>query len=336
MYRFSFHRPLIALSLGLAAPGVFAALQPLAEAPLASDTELHCHFNRDASTDCTTTYRYTILKPNGREMLSRIDFDYSEDDTFEVLSAQSTQPGAKPVALDATQIDTRTAPNPDQGFSRDKQTSLAFPNLRVGTQIRYTVREHHAAKPLMTQFHYVLKFGPSPARRDRFKARFTAERPLQWRSELFEGFNVSVSQNGKTLDVVQKTPTYLNYINEASNAALLRIPRIEVGSALERQAYFGGFAQAYNQILGANLPPQSAAAVTAVRGLAPAEQVAALMQHINDHYRYLGDWRATERGYVPFNLDEIEQHGYGDCKDLAILLTALLKATGIKIGRAHV
>ncbi|CRM87034.1 Transglutaminase-like superfamily protein [Pseudomonas sp. 22 E 5] len=336
MYRFSFHRPLIAISLGLVAPGVFAALQPLAEAPLASDTELHCHFNRDASTDCTTTYRYTILKPSGREMLSRIDFDYSEGDTFEVISAQSTQPGAKPVALDATQIDTRTAPNPDQGFSRNKQTSLAFPNLRVGTQIRYTVREHHAAKPLMTQFHYVLKFGASPARRDRFKARFTAERPIQWRSELFEGFSVTPSQNGKTLDVVQKAPTYLNYINEASNAALLRIPRIEIGSALERQAYFGAFAQRYNQILGANLPPQGAAAVVAVRGLAPAEQVAALMQHINDHYRYLGDWRATERGYVPFNLAEIEQHGYGDCKDLAILLTALLKASGIKAETAWV
>ncbi|UII73478.1 DUF3857 domain-containing transglutaminase family protein [Pseudomonas sp. HN11] len=336
MYLFSFHRPLIAISLGFAAPGVFAALQPQAEAPLASDTELHCHFNRDASTDCTTTYRYTILKPSGREMLSRIDFDYSEGDTFEVISAQSTQPGAKPMALDATQIDTRTAPNPDQGFSRDKQTSLAFPNLRVGTQIRYTVREHHAAKPLMTQFHYVLKFGPSPARRDQFKARFTAERPIQWRSELFEGFSVTLSQNGKTLDVVQKAPTYLNYINEASNAALLRIPRIEVGSALERQAYFGGFAQRYNQILGASLPPQSAAAVVAVRGLTPAEQVAALLQHINDHYRYLGDWRATERGYVPFNLAEIEQHGYGDCKDLAILLTALLKTSGIKAETAWV
>ena len=60
------------------------------------------------------------------------------------------------------------------------------------------------------------------------------------------------------------------------------------------------------------------------------------MQHINDHYRYLGDWRATERGYVPFNLDEIEQHGYGDCKDLAILLTAMLKASGIKAETAWV
>ncbi|MBC3246140.1 DUF3857 domain-containing transglutaminase family protein [Pseudomonas lurida] len=336
MYRFSFHRPLIALSLGLVSPCVFAAKQPLAEAPLASDTDLQCHFNRDASTDCTTTYRYTILKSNGREMLSRIDFDYSEGDTFEVISAQSTQPGAKPVALDATQIDTRTAPNPDQGFSRDKQTSLAFPNLRVGTQIRYTVREHHPAKPLMTQFHYVLKFGPSAARRDHFKARFTAEQPIHWRSELFDGFSVTAAPNGKSLDVVQKAPTYLNYINESSNAALLRIPRIEVGSTLERQAYFGGFAQRYNQILGASLPPQSTAAVAAARNLAPAEQVAALMQHINDHYRYLGDWRATERGYVPFELAEIEQHGYGDCKDLAILLTALLKASGIQAETAWV
>lgn len=51
LYRFSFHRPLLALSLGLVSHCVNAALQPMTEAPLASDTELHCHFNRDASTD---------------------------------------------------------------------------------------------------------------------------------------------------------------------------------------------------------------------------------------------------------------------------------------------
>lgn len=54
------------------------------------------------------------------------------------------------------------------------------------------------------------------------------------------------------------------------------------------------------------------------------------MQYINDTYRYLGDWRASERGYVPFSLAEIERNGYGDCKDLAILLGAMLKAAGIK------
>ena len=38
------------------------------------------------------------------------------------------------------------------------------------------------------------------------------------------------------------------------------------------------------------------------------------MRHINDRYRYLGDWRGTERGQIPFSLQEIESHGYGDCR----------------------
>ncbi|MFC6339867.1 DUF3857 domain-containing protein [Pseudomonas sp. CCM 7891] len=336
MHRFPLFRPLICVSLGLVTHCACAALQPLAEAPLASDTELHCHFNRDASTDCTTTYHYTILKPSGREMLSRIDFSYQQADGFELINAESTAPGDKPRALDKTQIDTRTAPNPDQGFSRETQTSLAFPNLRVGTQIRYTVREHYAAKPLMTEFHYAMQFGPSAARRDRFKARFTAERPIHWRGELMDGFTVTPSANRMALDVVQKAPTYLNYINESANAYIRLIPRIEVGSSLDRQQYFGHFAQRYNDILGAHLPPQSAAAVASARHLPPAQKVAALMQHINDHYRYLGDWRASDRGYVPFSLAQIEQHGYGDCKDLSTLLAAMLKASAIKAETAWV
>ena len=44
-------------------------------------------------------------------------------------------------------------------------------------------------------------------------------RPIQWRSELFDGFKVTASANGKTLDVVQKKPTYLNYINESSSTS---------------------------------------------------------------------------------------------------------------------
>lgn len=336
MHRFSFYRPLFCVSLVFFSQALPAALQPMAEAPLASETELHCHFNRDASTDCTTTYRYTILKPSGREMLSRIDFNYAETDGFEVLRAEFTQPGGAPQPLDAAQIDTRTAPNPDQGFSREKQTSLAFPNLRVGTRIRYTVREHYAAKPLMSEFHYALQFGPSAARRDRFNARFSAERPIQWRSELLDGFTVTPSADRKTLHIEQKAPTYVNYINESSKAFIRRVPRIEVGSSLDVQQYFGGFAQRYNQILAARLPAESAAAVAAVQGLPPAQQVAGLMQQINDRYRYLGDWRASDRGYLPFTLEEIEQHGYGDCKDLAILLSAMLKASGIKAETAWV
>lgn len=329
MYRFSLYRSLIGISLMLATHTASAALEPLSEAALASEIDMHCHFSADASSDCTTTYRYTILKPIGREMLSRIDFSHVETDKFEVVNAEYVQPGGQPIPLDETQIDTRTAPNPDQGFSRDKQTSLSFPALRVGTQVRYTVRERIAAQPLINQLHYTLKFAPSAVRRDHFKARFTAEQPLLWRSELLDDFTVTRSADGKVLDVEQNAPFYRNFINESHNAYIRHIPRIEIGSSLQVQTYFGPLAQRYKHILSAQLPPESALAVAAVKGLPPAQQVAALMQHINTQYRYLGDWRASERGYVPFNLQEIEQRGYGDCKDLATLLTAMLRASGL-------
>ena len=330
MHRFTFSKSLICATLGIFSLPSLAALQPAAEAALAGETQRTCHFNQDTSTDCTTAYRYTILTNNGREMLSRIDFSFPETDELQILDAQSTQPGAKPVALAPSQIDTRMAPNPDKGFLRARQTSIAFPNLRIGTVIAYTVREHSAAKPLMEHFHYLMTFGPDPVRSDRFKTTFTAEQPIVWRSELMDDFAFTPSADRKTLVIEQKQPRFVNYINEAGNAYIRRMPRVEVGSSTHLQDYFGPFAKRYNDILAARLPTGAAQAVAGVKDLPAAQQVAGLMQYIHDQYRYLGDWRATDRGYAPFALSEIEARGYGDCKDLAILLTAMLKASGIK------
>lgn len=326
MPRHPFSPSFLAASVFCAATPALAALQPIAEAPLAGETEFRCQFNADNSTDCVSTYSFTILKPSGREMLSRIDRSYAETDSLIVEKAELTQPGGKPVPLDQSQIDTRTAPNPDQGFLRERQTSLAFPNLRVGTRISYTLREHFTAKPLSTQFHYILSRPPMPVRDDRFVAEFKAERPIFVRSELMDAYRIEQSADKKTLKVSLKKPQYTNYINEAGNAYLRHTPRLELGSSLDLQDNFGPFAARYNEILAAELPKGAAAAVAAVKGKPAREQVAGLMQYINDTYRYLGDWRASERGYVPFSLAEIERNGYGDCKDLAILLGAMLKA----------
>ncbi|RLR18426.1 transglutaminase family protein, partial [Sodalis-like symbiont of Bactericera trigonica] len=57
--------------------------------------------------------------------------------------------------------------------------------------------------------------------------------------------------------------------------------------------------------------------------------VAEIMRYLHQRYRYLGDWRASNRGYVPFDLAQIEQNGYGDCKDLSILLAAMLREAGV-------
>lgn len=337
MHRYSFSPSLLACSVFLATTSVFAALQPIEEAPLSGETERRCQFNADNSTDCVTAYSFTILKPSGREMLSRIDRNYAENDSLTLEKAEVTQPGEEPVPLAESQIDTRMAPNPDQGFLREKQISLAFPNLRVGTRISYTLREHFVAKPLNSQFHYVLGLGAMPVRYDRFEAEFTAERPILMRSEQMEAYHIEQSDDKKSVKIsLKSSPYYLNYINEADSGYFRQIPRLELGSSLDLQDNLSALAKRYNQLLTAELPKNMAATVATNQDKPAAQQVAALMQYINNNYRYLGDWRSSERGYIPFTLAEIERNGYGDCKDLAIILTAMLKAVGIKAETALV
>jgi transglutaminase-like putative cysteine protease len=324
-------RTLILLAAALAA--VFparAARQSISEAALAGDTEIQCRFTRDQRTECLSTYRYTILAPAGRDLVSRIDRSYAENDELQVERAELVQPGEQPVALDAAQIDTRMAPNPEQGFLRHKQTSLAFPNLRVGSTIVYTLRERFASVPLATQLHHVLELPPGPVRHDRYRAEFIADRPMVWRAQAMDAYRIEAAPDARRITLELKAPPYYHaYVNESENGYLRQTPRLEIGSSSSLQEYFAPFIRRYNEILAATLPSGAAAAVAAQRGKAAPQIVASLMRHLNENYRYLGDWRSSERGQIPFALDEIERRGYGDCKDLAVMLVAMLRAAGI-------
>ncbi|OHX12331.1 hypothetical protein BI347_01535 [Chromobacterium sphagni] len=325
-----FPASLLTTTLVLASPAILAARQPAAEAPLALNTSINCRHNADNSLDCTTRNQFTILKPAGKDFLSRIDFTYPDTDTLEVVDGEVRQQGGKVVKLEKSQVETRAAPNPYAGVSRDKQTWLAFPELAVGSVVSYQVKHHIAAPPLSREMLYRLDFDPEPVRYDSYHFELSSPRPLLSRSELMDGFKTAVSADNKRITVDQQGSRYLNFTNEWNNSALRGWPRLSIATSDAPQQHFGVYAERYNSILAAALPPGAAAVVAEQQGKPAAQQVAAFMQHINSHYRYLNDQRLAERGLVPFTLAEIEQHGYGDCKDLATLLTAMLRRAGIE------
>ncbi|WP_155649067.1 DUF3857 domain-containing protein, partial [Burkholderia cepacia] len=167
----------------------------------------------------------TILRPAGRAQLSRLDFDFRDNDRLEIKDAAVIQPDGRRVALSGRQIDTRTAPNPEAGFHRNKQTSVAFPGLVVGSTITYTLVEHIAATPNATEFHERAVFDPTPVRLDAYRATFTADRPILWRGEQLDAFRVDTSRQGKRLVVELKAPRFVNLINE-DGTLVRRVPRI--------------------------------------------------------------------------------------------------------------
>jgi len=332
----SFYHSLFLVSLGLFAPDALARLQPVEHASVASDIDQQCQIKLDNSVDCTTTFRYTLLKPAGVKRLAEIAFTYPPTDGFEVLNAESTQPGGVSIPLHDTLIDTRLLDAPERGFLQMRQTSLKFNELRVGSRIGFTVREHYAAKPSTDEFHMVMQFWPEDERRDSFKGVYSAARPILWRGEWMEGFTLTPSADNKTLQVEQKAPVYEFYVDESEDTYHLTSRRLELSSSLDPQQHFGSLARQYNQILSKTLPPESSAAVTHVQGMPAELQVANLLQHISERYRYLGTEVMSEKGHVPFELEEIEQRRYGDHKDLAVLLAAMLHASQIKAETAWV
>lgn len=317
----------------LSAP-LMAAKHPLHEAPLASEFQQFCQFNADGSTDCHTKVQYTILKKAGINYVSKIDLTYVEQDTVHIKEALVIQPDGRRIPVAKTQIDTKMSPNPREGFSRKKQTSVAFPNLKVGNSIYYAVHHHRAPKPWMDNHQALVSFPPKAIRFDQYQLEFQGDRPLVWRTHAMQDFTIHSSADQRRLVIKQKNRRYNHLIHE--NGYARNVPRLGVSSSLDPQVVFGLLAQQWHEVLKAPLPVSLARVVQLVKTKPPLEQVARLMQFVHDHYYYLGDWRASTRSYVPFSLSEIVTKGYGDCKDLAVLLVALLKAVGIEAAPALV
>lgn len=316
-------------------PYSVAELQSIDEALLSEKTEMACHFNADVSMDCIATVRYQILKLTGRDMISLISFSYPQKDKFEVISANVTQPGEKPVPLGPDQIETKMQQNPQEGLSSNKTTSLIFENLKLNSYVSYTVRHHYAAEAFIPHHMYRYYFRPQPVRVDEFKAVYTSDRPLYHYAYHMDDFLMTASQDQKKWKIKQKKPIYINYINELSNSYITS-HYFELGTSTDLQENYGPLAEKYHAIISAALPSKAAHQVEAIKVLSEHEKVKKIMEFIYHSYRYLGDWRNTDRGKIPFDLATIEQHGYGDCKDLAVLLTAMLRASGIQASTALV
>ncbi|UTH76073.1 DUF3857 domain-containing transglutaminase family protein [Chromobacterium sp. IIBBL 290-4] len=327
--RFNRNTLSLACGLALACPAALAALQPVSEAPLALSQRTDCVHNADNSLDCDVSYQYTILKPAGKDQLTRIDLTYPVNDTLTIESGEVRQADGKVVKLDKSQVETRMAPNPYAGISHDKQTWLTFPELSVGSVVSYRFRHHIVSPPLSKELLYAFNAYIGPVRLDQLTLKLQSNRPLLWRGEQADNFAIESSDGGKKLQVALKKPHYQNYTNEWNNSDLRSWPRLSISTSDKLNDHLGIYSQRYREILAAPLPPAAAAAVEAAKGKPPAEQIAAFLQHINNRYRYLNDTRLAERGFIPFTLAEIEQHGYGDCKDLAFLLTAMLRAAGL-------
>lgn len=321
--------------LALLLPQAWAAYKPVSEATVALSRDEDCQWDVHTGKDCTVQQTLTVLQDAGRDEAGTQTLWYGQRETLTLLEAYTVQPDGSRLSL-ADRDRQQGSQAGENGFQSINFLKLAFPEVRTGSQV---VLRYRKIEPPIRPFTALADrsvLSPSDWRIDLARYRIRSSQPLSWREKGFGGA-LTVTQNAdRTEWQAELRNFFLNTTEQGRRLALRSAPQLEVSTEPDALRAEQPVGEAFAKLLRDPLPPRAAAVVDAVRGQPWRQQVATLLQDVNDRLRYMGDWRESENGYVPFALDQIEARGFGDCKDMALTLAAMLRAAGLPASVAFV
>lgn len=323
-------KPYLALLLAamFSQPGQ-AALKPDSEAIVAIKLDKQCRWQVKKGIDCTIAQQTTILKDAGRE-LGTYTLWVNEGDKVDLLEAYTLQPDGRKLAVPSRDIQRGDVPG-QNGFQGYRFIKLAYPEVAVGSTLVIRQRRQEALVAPYSDLSERFVATTDAARLDQLNLRIESDKPLHWRSKYTEGLlQVAQQDEGRVFTASLTQPLFLDTTESGRRFRFRLGPQLEISTEPDASRYLAPVAQAFDQRLRDALPPRAQATVESVKGMPWQQQVAGVLRDINERIRYMGDWRLNENGHIPFTLAQIEQRGFGDCKDMALTLAAMLRAVGLQ------
>ncbi len=288
---------------------------------------------KDGSWTQTEEFVARVQSEDAKSQLGTFSVDYNSlTDQVELLEA-FTLNGREKTPVDRSAIEDR-----DKGEARDydvlKSRIVVFPQVRVGSRvhIKYRVK---TTKPLI-QGRWSSVEGHVPFHHfEKIRVRVKSQLPLfdhvhdprGWFSvRRKDKFNIEITNKKVLPGGVHAEKD--SYFHEGF------LPEIWMSTHKDWAQFFEGFGADYERIISQPLPAALKSWIKLAQAKRTAEeQVLYLMQQMSHDFRYFGDWRRHDGGLIPRSLEAIEKSRSGDCKDLASLLAAMLRALKME---AHV
>ena len=305
-----------------------ATLSPATGAPARFLTvSNHFTVQPDGGATITSHIEMQLMSPQAVSALAQPALTFSDSlQTLEIKNAYTLKrDGTKlPVAPDAILVRQKAVPSPL--FTDLKEKVILFPNVEPGDTLIYdSVLTSPANIP--GQFYFGI-FIPRVIEIDNETITFTTPKSLPLN---FETYGLAVQ---KATDSDQLTYT-IHYVN--------RTPALELPQFLSDldhgQRVFASSAASFDVMATAYAPMVASKLVVTPRVLAKANEITAGITDRREQARKLYEWVAGHVRYVallfgdggvePHGADTILADSYGDCKDHAVLYSALLKAKGI-------
>jgi transglutaminase-like putative cysteine protease len=248
---------------------------------------------------------------------------------IEVTEAYTLKADGRKLTVEASGILTQQAPQTANVpvFTDSKQKVVVFPNVEVGDTLVFTTKRHDKQSYFKGRFIKQSVFSPlAPVAQ--FDLTITIPKSL---SATLEAHDLEFQKGGNGDKDVYKTH-YENLNPEAEDVAAIasydRLPRYFVSTFKD----YDEMGRAYAALFGPKVTVTDkvkAQADNITNGIADRrEQARAIYEWVSQHVRYVGI-EFGQGAIVPRDADLVLTNAYGDCKDIAVLLSALLKAKNI-------
>jgi Domain of Unknown Function with PDB structure (DUF3857)/Transglutaminase-like superfamily len=283
--------------------------------------------------DIATVHRFAakILRPGGSKEVGLVVVPFDSETKLTYLKAWSLD--AKGQVYEVKEKDAvETAMLDDNTYSDLRHKVLQIPAAVPGTIVGYEYQQRR--RPYFLQDAWAYE-GRLPVR----KARFSVTLPPGWRYEAFWSNREKLQPTEAGTTLTWEVADVAGIEPQRSMPAYRAVAPLMVvnylPSNVTRAATHGSWADvstwAWKLVQGrrTGTPEIHARAVALTQGSnTPIEKIRALAPFAQREIRYV----AVEigiGGYQPHQAAEIFAHRYGDCKDKATLLSAMLKEVGI-------
>lgn len=337
MLRSIFFFMTIALSLNILSPGIVHARWATAE-----DAGWELAFHRveievdsDGSYIETIEIRKRILKESSRAGLAIARETYNSNiSRFKVLEAKTINDGRE-VDVDSDMIEDKPLASSPQGFDRLNQVLIAFPEVRVGSQLYYKYRIKNKEPTVPNFFSSDFVFGWDGVFQTHGNVHISSEIPLFFsKNDPDDALEITQkTEDGRTeIDIEQKKTIFKRAVDEASvSLPLKKYPWVTVASAKNWGEVAGQLIPSYEKILAQPLPEAFERVLENAKTKGSlVDRLNTVTSGVNSFVNYMGDWKTISGRYIPRDLDQVAESRLGDCKDFSAVTVAILRRLGIQ------
>ena len=287
----------------------------------------HFEVHADGTSTASSHIELQLLSPQAISALAQPALTFSDSmQDLQIRNAYTLKKDGTrlPVSPDAILVRQKTMPSPY--FSDLKEKVILFPNVEPGDTLVYdSVLRSQPAIP--GQFYFGASI-PRAVEIDSDTITMTAPRsfPLA-----FDSYGLPVQKTAEGDNLVYT-------IRYSNRAPILELPQF-LANTDHGLRVFASSAPTFDA-MAAGYAPLIASKIVVTPGiLAKANDITAGVGDRREQARKLYEWVSAhiryvalifgDGGLVPHAADAILANGYGDCKDHAVLYSALLKAKGI-------